>query len=102
MTKPADQEYYLRHRELCKTFSNANRLKLLDVLRNGEERTVTELTEATGVPQPTTSQHLKVMREREVVSRRKDGVESYYSVTDERFYDAIDLMREMTRERMEA
>ncbi len=96
-----DRAFFEHHAELCKTFSNANRLILLDLLREGKERTVSELTEATDIPQPTISQHLKVMRDVNVVSRRKDGVESYYSVTDERIFDAVDLMREMRIEQIQ-
>ena len=93
-----DEDFFAMHAELCKTFSNANRLKILDMLRGGEERTVSEITEATDIPQPTISQHLKVMRDQDVVERRKSGVESHYSLTDERFFEAIDLMREKTIE----
>ena len=96
-----DDAIYARHAEQCKTFSNARRLKLVDALRDGE-RTVTELTETCDIPQPTISQHLKVMRDRDIVERRKVGVESHYSLTDDRISQAVDLMRELMIEQTQA
>lgn len=100
MSQLPPEEFFDRHAEHCKMFSNANRLKLLDVLRDGE-RSVSQLTGQTDIPQPTVSQHLNWLREQGIVTRRKDGVKSFYSVTDERIFDAIDVIREMTRERIE-
>lgn len=99
MTDLPPRNFWDKHGEFCKTFANGNRLKILDVLRDGE-CTVTTLTETTDIPQPTVSQHLKVLRDQDVVSRRKDGVKGYYSVKDERVYSAIDEMRSMTKERL--
>lgn len=101
MTELADEAFWDRHADLCHSFSNANRLKILDLLRDGDEQTVSEITDSADIPQPTVSQHLKVLRDQGVVSRRRDGVEAFYSLTDARFFKAIDLMREMTVERVE-
>lgn len=101
MTQLGPESYYERHADLCHSFSNANRLKILDLLREGQERTVSDITEASDIPQPTVSQHLKVLRDQDVVTRRRDGVEAFYSLTDDRFFQAIDVMREVTIERVE-
>jgi ArsR family transcriptional regulator len=101
MTELAEESFYERHAELCHSFSNGNRLKILDILRGDVERTVSDITDASDVPQPTVSQHLKVLRDQGIVERRRDGVEAYYSLTDQRIFEAIDLMRGMTRERAE-
>lgn len=99
MTQLPPPEFFDSHSDFCKACANSNRLKILDLLREGE-RTVSSLTEASDIPQPTVSQHLSVLRERAVVTRRKEGVKSYYSVTDERIYNAIDIMRTITREEL--
>lgn len=97
MTRLPPRDFFERHGDLCRSCANPNRLKLLDVLRDGE-CSVSTLTETTGIPQPTVSNHLNVLRERGVVSRRKEGVRCYYSITDERIYTVIDNMRSMTKE----
>ena len=99
MSELASKQFYERHADLCRVFSNAKRLKLLDLLKNGEEYTVSELQSHSDIPQSTISQHLKVMRTQEIVTRRKEGVKSYYSITDERFVDGMELMGEVLVER---
>jgi DNA-binding transcriptional ArsR family regulator len=57
------------------------RIKLLDQLREGDA-TVGELQEALGASQQNVSKHLAVLRAAGMVSRRKDGNHSRYSVSD--------------------
>ncbi|MFB6197973.1 MAG: ArsR/SmtB family transcription factor [Halobacteriaceae archaeon] len=99
MTDLPPRAYFESHADLCKMFANANRLTILDLLRD-EERTVTELTEQADIPQPTISQHLSWLREQGVVSRRKEGVQSYYTITDDRIFDALDIAREIIEEQL--
>lgn len=97
-----EPEFYQTHAEFCGVFSNANRLKLLDLLAGGEEYTVSELETASDIAQSNVSQHLKLMRDKGIVSRRRDGVKNYYSLTDERILEAMETMREILIEREEA
>lgn len=94
-----EPEFYQIHAEFCGVFSNANRLKLLDLLAAGEEHTVSELETASGISQSTVSQHLKHMREKGIVTRRRDGAKNYYSLTDERIVEGMEMMREILVER---
>ena len=52
---------------------------MLDLLAQ-EEQSVTELTEHFAMSQPAISQHLKVLREAELVDERKDGRNRIYSI----------------------
>lgn len=101
MSMLEDQRIYEEQAELCQVFSNANRLMILELIKDGEERTVTEIEEQTGIPQPTISQHLSVMREKNVVTRRKDGVRSFYCIADDRFREGLETMRSILLERIE-
>ncbi|MFW6385047.1 MAG: ArsR/SmtB family transcription factor [Halodesulfurarchaeum sp.] len=101
MSMLEDQRIYEEQAELCQVFSNANRLIILELLNDGEERTVTQIEDRTDIPQPTISQHLAVMREKGVVTRRKDGVRSFYSLADDRFKQGMDTMRSVLLDRME-
>jgi DNA-binding transcriptional ArsR family regulator len=51
------------------------------------------LTQAVRSPQPTVSRHLKVLRERGLVTTRREGQSIYYAVADLRIIQALDLMR---------
>lgn len=90
---PAD-ELFEQHADLCQVLCNAKRQKILYVLQDGE-RTVSEIAEKTAIPQPTVSQHLRKMRDRKVVTKRRDGTRSYYKIRDERIIDASNTIREI-------
>jgi len=66
---------------LLKVLSNPDRLMLLCELAQGE-RNVGQLQESVGVPQPTLSQQLGVLREEKLVQTRRDGKNIYYRLTN--------------------
>jgi len=90
---------YRMHAELCKTLSNPIRLEILSLLRDGE-KSVSELAALTGVRQATVSQHLAVLRQRAVVSTRKEGANIFYNVANPKMIKACDMIREVLFEQM--
>jgi len=65
--------------ELFAALSDATRLRLLNLLRAGEV-CVCDLVGSLGVPQPTASRHLAALRRAGLVTVRKDGLWSHYSL----------------------
>ena len=61
---------------------------------------MTEITNGLGIPQPTTSRHLKVLRERGLVFTERQGTVITYHLTDNRVIQALDLLRSAMRDRM--
>ena len=59
--------------------ADPTRRSMLDMLAEGE-RTVGELCESFSLTQPAISQHLKVLHDAKLVSRRRDGRRRFYSV----------------------
>ena len=55
-----------------------NRRRLLTLLHERRESTVTGLVEATGMRQPQVSKHLKVLAEADLVSVRAEGRHRHY------------------------
>lgn len=78
--------------EVLKVLSNPKRLEILHELRKGE-RTVSELTSSTAMRQANVSQHLALMRHRNIVIERRAGNVVYYRISDRRINDACDLMQ---------
>lgn len=64
-----------------KVLSETSRLQILDCLRSGSMN-VMELTEATGLGQANLSKHLKVLTHAGILSRRPQGNNAYYEVSD--------------------
>jgi len=85
--------------DFCSAISDPTRLLILYALREGA-RNVNELTNELGVPQPTTSRHLKVLRDRGLVHTTRQGTTITYQLADPRVLDAIDLLRTIMRERL--
>ncbi len=97
MTQPTEKEIQLFHAHICESLNDPKRVLILYLLREGR-RSVTELAEALGVPQPTVSHHLKVLRERSLVLTEREGTTIYYSLADQRIIQALNILRTMLLE----
>jgi DNA-binding transcriptional ArsR family regulator len=87
-----EREVNLLHASICQALADPKRILILYALSEGAKN-VTELTEALDVPQPTVSRHLKVLRERQLVTAEREGASVRYSLADERVIEALDTMR---------
>jgi DNA-binding transcriptional ArsR family regulator len=63
-------------------------------------RTVNELANDLGISQPTTSRHLKLLRERGMVAATRAGATVEYRLTDDRLIQALDLLRTVLRDQL--
>ena len=86
------------HSGLCKALANPKRLEILDTLRN-REMTVNELGNKTGMSQANLSQHLAILRAREVVKTQRKGNTIIYTVSDPKILQAYDLIAKMLQEK---
>ncbi len=77
-----------------KVFAHPSRLKILCVLRFGEQ-TVQNLEKYTGIAQATLSQHLSLLKDRGVVTSRRVANYSYYSVANDKIVDLFEMIQHM-------
>lgn len=89
-----NERLYQLHAELCGTMANPKRLAILETLGEAE-RSVGAIAEALGISITATSQHLRVLRDKSVVTARKHGQTVYYSLSDPRMIQACHLIREI-------
>lgn len=80
------------HSSLCAGLADPKRILILYALSE-KSRNVSELTETLGLPQPTVSRHLKMLRDRGMVLARRDGQSVYYDIADQRVIEALDILR---------
>jgi DNA-binding transcriptional ArsR family regulator len=85
--------------DFCFALSDPNRILMLYALSE-KPLNVTELTNELGLNQPTTSRHLKVMRERGLVQTVRTGTTVTYHLSDLRLIQALDLLRSVMRDRL--
>jgi len=64
---------------LFKAFSDPNRMKIIEIISCGEICACTIL-EKLNIKQPTLSHHMKKLEEAKLVSIRKDGLSTYYTL----------------------
>jgi len=94
-----DMTIYNLQAEVSKTMAHPLRLAILHSLKDGE-KTVNDLTELTGAGQSNVSQHLALMRQRDIVRTRKEGSNIYYRVASPKISQACDMIREVLLEQL--
>ena len=93
------QEIIQLEADFCAALSDPTRIFILYAL-NERALNVTELTNELGLPQPTISRHLKVLRERGLVYTERQGTVITYHLADQRVIQAMDLLRSAMRDRL--
>ena len=100
MDEQLKQEIFRLHAQICGGLADPSRILLLYTLTAGPQN-VNDLTANLGLPQPTVSRHLKTLRERGMVTAKREGQAVYYSLTDPRVIQALDLLRAVLADQLE-
>lgn len=90
----AKQEHIETAARALKAISHPLRLKILCVI-GAEEACVQDIVDAVGTSQSNISQHLAILRDKEVLLTRKDANRVFYRVGDPRTLQLIAMMREV-------
>jgi len=89
-----DPEIFQLHAEFCQVLANRKRLMILSLLAK-REMSVGEIVDALGSRLSNVSQHMQVLRNHNMVNRRREAQTVYYSLADPRLIHACRLMREI-------
>jgi ArsR family transcriptional regulator len=99
MDKQMEEKMFQMHAEVCKSMANPTRLKIMNLLREGE-KSVEELLIKLKLPKANLSQHLSILRQRHIVSTRRAGLNIYYKVANPKMIKACDILREVLFEQL--
>ena len=88
------QEITALHAGICSGLADPRRILMLYALSD-KPRNVSELAEELGISQPTASRHLNMLRERGLVTARREGQSVVNTLADKRIIEALDLLREV-------
>ena len=80
--------------EAMKAIAHPLRLKILCVLGD-QEVSVQDIVDEVGTSQSNISQHLAILRDKNVLATRKDANRVYYRISDLRTIKLVGLMREV-------
>ena len=87
-SSPLDAMACQRAAAIFCALGDANRLRLLTLLMDGE-KCVTEIAKALNDNNPAVSQRLRLLRTERIVTRRREGKHIYYSLDDQHISDLI-------------
>ena len=80
---------------ICKAMSDENRLRIIEMLTQGE-KCGCNLLEELQVTQPTLSHHMKVLSDCGLVNSYKDGKWQHYSINCEKFKEYKEYIASIT------
>jgi len=86
--------------DICKIFSNAKRLEIIDALKD-KEISPSELIERIGLSKANLSQHMSVLKSKGVILTRREGINIYYRIANPKIIQACHLMREVLLEQFQ-
>src|SRR5271165_2716241 len=72
--------------------AHPTRIAILEALRDGEI-SARAIQERLGVEQANLSQHLAILRSRQIVANRKEGNQVFYSLRNPVLVEVLDIMR---------
>jgi len=88
------QEHIETAARALKSIAHPLRLKILCVVGE-QEVCVQDIVDQVGTSQSNISQHLAILRDKDVLSTRKDANRVYYRVSDQRTLQLVAMMREV-------
>ncbi len=94
------EEIYELHADICKIFSNAKRLEIINALKD-KEMSATELIGKIGLSKANLSQHMSVLKSKGVILTRREGINIYYRIANPKIIQACHLMREVLLEQFQ-
>jgi len=99
MIEESKAQLFKHQADICKTLADPKRLMILHELRDGE-MSVGQLVSNLSLPQANVSQHLAILRERGIVTTRREGTTIYYSLANPKIGEACDLVREVLADQL--
>src|SRR5215470_6553642 len=78
--------------EIFQALAHPTRIAMVEALRDGE-LSAGKLIERLGIEQANASQHLAILRAKQIVVSRKVGNQVYYSIRDHALIEVLDILR---------
>jgi ArsR family transcriptional regulator len=75
--------------ETLRAVAHPHRLLIVEMLYRQKSMNVTEVYERLGIEQAVASHHLRILKDRGVVAVRRDGKNSYYSLTHDAYFQIL-------------
>ncbi len=77
---------------MLKAIAHPMRIAILSYLEDGKKLTVTEIHQLLGIEQSTTSHHLGILKDKGVLSSKREGKNTYYSLKHENLKNIVECI----------
>ena len=78
--------------EIFQALAHPTRIAIVETLGSGE-MSAGQIIEELGIEQATASQHLSVLRSKQIVVNRKEGNQVFYSLRDPVLIEVLDILK---------
>ncbi len=82
--------------EMLKAIAHPMRIAIVGYLEGGVKLTVTEIHERLGIEQSTTSHHLGILKNKGVLSSKRDGKNTYYFLKHKELSGLLECIEKCT------
>ncbi len=89
---PLNFEFLELATESLRAIAHPQRLLIVDMLYKNKAMNVSEIHDQLGIEQAVASHHLRILKDRGIVSVRRDGKNSYYMLTKPDYYQILEVL----------
>ena len=91
-TTDLDPSLLVKTANSLKAIAHPVRLAMVELLKDGGKLTVTEIYESLGLEQAVTSQHLSILRDKNILKSQRKGKHTFYSLKHPCVVDVIQMI----------
>jgi DNA-binding transcriptional ArsR family regulator len=96
--KDLDPENLEKAANMLKAIAHPVRISIVGYLEDGKKRTVTEIQKQLGIEQSTTSHHLVILKDRGVLSSKREGKNTWYFLKHQNLKTVLNSVSECCRD----
>jgi DNA-binding transcriptional ArsR family regulator len=77
---------------MLKAIAHPVRIAILNLLEDGQKLTVTEIHEKLDIEQSTTSHHLGILKDKDILASKRSGKNTYYFLKHDQLRKVVDCI----------
>ena len=77
---------------MLKAIAHPVRIAILNLLEDGQKLTVTEIHEKLEIEQSTTSHHLGILKDKDILSSKRDGKNTFYFLKHDQLSKVVECI----------
>lgn len=81
-----------RAANMLKAIAHPVRIAILNLLEDGQKLTVTEIHEKLDIEQSTTSHHLGILKDKDILSSKRNGKNTFYFLKHDQLSKVVDCI----------